>query len=204
MPELKTSCNFYRKHTTKRVILSRFFHFFRFLFKKCAVSWLFLRFFPVFPPIFNRQQSVERPSRRMSSAPLTRSWVLQAPAARGVNKARFFASFFSIFLYFFLFSLFSLSFCNFFFNFSSFFSTPPLILARNRRYQKSPQKNHPYFWPKNQDAENPPCKNSDTLYLLLDKGQTSQSPLINLPQYKKLKSCDLSNPYFFKSQLIVL
>jgi len=43
-----------------------------------------------------------------------------------------FAPFFSIFLLFFLFFIFSLSFCNFFFNFSSFFSAPPAFSAQKQ------------------------------------------------------------------------
>jgi len=56
-----------------------------------------------------------------------------------------FASFFSIFLLFFLFSPFSLSFCNFFFNFSSFLKCPPLILAQNQGCLKIPHTKSPAF-----------------------------------------------------------
>jgi len=65
------------------------------------------------------------------------------------QKAHLFASFFSIFLHFFLFFLFSLSFCNFFFNFSSFLKPPPLILAQYRGCPKiPPYKTTPILNPK--------------------------------------------------------
>ena len=95
-------------------------------------------FFPFPPPIFNRQQQIERPSRRLSSAPITGSGVLKAPAARGVKYAHLFASFFSIFLTFASFFPFSLSFCHFFPRFFPFLKPLPPFLTQNQPPLKPP------------------------------------------------------------------